>query len=124
MLSERIAEIVRGTYAMQHADDLLIGASTKQELVRKLLCLFERLKEYGFKVNFDKDDLLVTSITFLGVEIEQGHWSLKKYLENKVESRIRHPLQRHREDNRNPVICPKNNSFRRKPISATTKSTN
>lgn len=85
LFAERVAFIVDDIAGViQFADDILIGAETKEELRRRLLEVFRRLQTYGLKVNLEKAQLLCEKITFLGMELSHGTWSLNQYLEDKV----------------------------------------
>ena len=79
LFSERVAEAVEGLGAVQFVDDLLVGAETKPMLRQKLHEVFRRLQFFGLKVNLSKTQYLAESVTFLGVEIAHGHWSLSQY---------------------------------------------
>lgn len=87
LFAERIAQVIAGVSgAVQFADDLLIGAETREELRLRVLAVFQRLQQFGLKVNLKKASLLTDAVTFLGVELQRGTWSLRKYLEDKVQS--------------------------------------
>ena len=92
LFAERVAEIVEGLGTVQFVDDLLVGAETKEGLRQKLRKVFERLQEYGLKVNLEKTKFLNTRVTFLGIELAEGRWSLREYLLRKQAQvgRIRH----------------------------------
>lgn len=85
LFSERVAEIVEGLGTIQYVDDLLVGAESKAELREKLLEVFTRLQAFGLKVNLRKTSFLQTKVVFLGIEIEDGGWSLAEYLRRKKE---------------------------------------
>lgn len=86
LFSERISEVLRNVDVIQYMDDLLIGSHEMSSLRRKTRKVFARLSEFGLKANFTKTVFGTTSVSFLGVEIKDGMWSLKKYLANKVSS--------------------------------------
>ena len=83
LFHERIAEIFRGLGVVQYVDDLLIGGRTPREVWDKALKVFERLEEYGLKVNYNKMIWLSRSVKFLGYQLEGGELSLRKYLQEK-----------------------------------------
>ena len=64
LLHERIAEIVQGLPYLQYADNVLVGASTLDELRSGALQVFERLDEYGIKVNYSKVKLTTQTLSF------------------------------------------------------------
>lgn len=84
LFAERIAEIVQGLGTVQFVDDLLVGSTSKRGLRMKLLAVFSRLKHFGLKVNLNKTEFLTTQVTFLGIEISHGEWSLTKYYQKKM----------------------------------------
>lgn len=87
LFAERVAEIVCGvTGVVQFADDLLVGAETRQELRRRTHEVFVRLQRFGLKVNVNKAEFVTTSVKFLGLEIEDGRWSLARYLRKKADT--------------------------------------
>lgn len=87
LFGERIAEVVEGIEGtVQFADDLLVAGETRLILRERLHLVFQRLKKFGLKVNVDKATLFTRQLTFLGVEIANGHWSLCNYLRTKIDS--------------------------------------
>jgi len=87
LFGERIAEVVAGIEGtVQFADDLLVAGETRLVLRERLHLVFQRLKRFGLKVNVEKATLLTQQLTFLGVEIANGHWSLCNYLRTKIDS--------------------------------------
>jgi len=79
LFSERISEVLRGSDSVQYVDDILIGASSPTELRRKSIKIFQSLSEFGLKVNMAKTEFCTSKVSFLGIEIEDGQWSLKRY---------------------------------------------
>ena len=62
---------------------MLIGGRTPGEVWEKALKVFERLEEYGLKVNYNKMIWPSRSVKFLGYQLEGGELSLKKYFQEK-----------------------------------------
>lgn len=81
---ERVSQILKGLPIVQYADDILVGSKTKKELLRTLDIIFQRLQTYGLKVNYDKVEWLTTEVNFLGHQLTEDQWSLKKYLNDKL----------------------------------------
>lgn len=78
---ETAAHILQGTGAINYADDILLGAETPEELFQHAELVFERLVQYGLKLNFRKVQWCAKDITFLGYTIGGGQISLRKYLQ-------------------------------------------
>ena len=85
LFHERIAEILDGLPCPQYSDNVLIGASTLEELREATLKVFSRFNTYGIKVNFDKVKWLTREITFLGNEIRDGQWSQEGFLHKRMQ---------------------------------------
>lgn len=49
-----------------YLDDIIIATKTKDEQIRKIFLIFERLFKYGFRVQLDKCNFFSPEITFLG----------------------------------------------------------
>ena len=84
LFSKRMAEIAEGIGAILYADDILVGATTPEELQCLLCALFARLNEYGIKVNFSKVTWMSTSVDFLGCRLSDGQISVRPFLEKRV----------------------------------------
>ncbi len=72
LFGERIAQILRGVRCPQFSDNVLVGARTPVELMKKAMEVFKRFNDYGVKVNFDKVKWMAEEITFLEYEIREG----------------------------------------------------
>lgn len=84
LFSERAEEIMRGDDSVVYMDDILIGSGSVEELRRKTIRVFSRLEKFGLKVNYSKTKFCTDSVSFLGMDITDGSWSLKGYLDQKV----------------------------------------
>jgi len=85
LFAERVSQIMDGIAGVvQFADDLLVGAETREKLRERVLEVFQQLQKFGLKVNLEKTTVLTDSVTFLGVELRDGTWSLHKYLSTTV----------------------------------------
>jgi len=97
--SERVAQIVEGTGAINFADDLIVGGETPEEHHENVLAVFRRLKKFGLKVNPDKMKLFRREVSFLRYSLSTGQWSLSDYLADKWkqlgEVNSRRDLERH-----------------------------
>ena len=49
-----------------YMDDVIVGSGNKEDRIRDLICLFQRMKEAGLVPNMDKCVLGRSSIKFLG----------------------------------------------------------
>jgi len=81
--SERVAQIIEGTQAINFADDLIVGGETPEDHHENLCATFRRLKKFGLKVNSNKMKLFRREITFLRYSLSNGQWSLSDYLADK-----------------------------------------
>jgi len=97
--SERVAQIIEGTGAVNFADDLIIGGASPEEHHFNLHSVFRRLKKFGLKVNPDKMKLFRREISFLRYSLKDGKWSLSDFLREKWEQlgeiNSRRELERH-----------------------------
>jgi len=97
--SERVAQIIEGTSAINFADDLIIGGQTPEEHNENLFSVFRRLQKFGLKINSEKAKLFRREISFLRYSLKDGQWSLSDYLVEKSkqlgETRSRRELERH-----------------------------
>ena len=59
-----------------YMDDLIVGSKCKEDHVRDLQCLFQRLKDKGLLLNKNKCKLGEPSLTFLGHVVDSGGISI------------------------------------------------
>jgi len=81
--SERIAQVLEGTGAINFADDLIVGGDSPEEHHERLFAVFRRLKKFGLKVNPNKMKICQKGVSFLRYSLKNGQWSLEDYLEDK-----------------------------------------
>jgi len=81
--SERVAQIIEGTGALNFADDLIVGGETPEEHHENLCAVFRRLTKFGLKVNPQKMTLFQREVSFLRYSLSNGQWSLSNYLTDK-----------------------------------------
>jgi len=99
LFSERIAQVLEGTSAINFADDVIVGGDSPEEHLENLFSVFRRLKKFGLKVNPTKMRISQREISFLRYSLRNGKWSLEDYLKEKWkqvgEVRSRRDLERH-----------------------------
>jgi len=83
LFSERIAQVLEGTSAINFADDVIVGDDSLEEHNDKLFEVFRRLKKFGLKVNPNKMRILQRAVSFLRYSLRNGQWSFEDYLEDK-----------------------------------------
>ena len=66
---DNVSRGLQGTFV--YIDDILVTASSKEEMKERLRLLFERLCEYGLIVNPKKSVLGVKKVTFLGFSVSK-----------------------------------------------------
>ena len=54
------------TEAIVFLDDIIIFSETLEEHERRLLCVLNRLREYGLKLSVEKCKFFQTSVKYLG----------------------------------------------------------
>lgn len=59
------------SFIYNYIDDIIVYSRSLSEHMRHLRTVFERLKEYGMKVNLDKSQLAQTSVVYLGYRIDE-----------------------------------------------------
>ena len=64
--------ILEGTSAVNYIDDIIVGAQTVEELLQAAIPIFDRLEEYGLKVNYRKVTWCAERVKFLGFHLEEG----------------------------------------------------
>ena len=75
--------ILEGTSAVNYIDDIIVGAQTVEELLQAAIPIFDRLEEYGLKVNYRKVTWCAKRVKFLGFHLEEGQIKIRDYLEGK-----------------------------------------
>ena len=78
-----MATILRGTGAVNYADDIIIGGQTPEDVLEVADNVFQILVEYGMKVNFRKTVWCAAKVKFLGFQLEGGAISVREYLQKK-----------------------------------------
>ena len=75
-----MATILRGTRAINYADDIIIRGQTLEDVFEVADDVFQILVDYGMKVNFQKTVWCMAKVKFLGFQLEGGAISVKEYL--------------------------------------------
>ena len=81
-----MATILRGTGAVNYADDIIIGGQTPEDVLEVADNVFRILVDYGMKVNFRKTVWCATKVKFLGFQLEGGVVSVREYLQRKQQA--------------------------------------
>ena len=75
--------ILKDTEGVNYADDIILGGETYEELLQNAIPVFDKLDEYGLKVNYRKVTWCSKKIKFLGFHLENGKIKIREYLEAK-----------------------------------------
>ena len=83
---ETMATILRGTGAINYADDIIISGVTLGDVLKVADSVFKILDEYGMKVNYKKTIWCTRRVKFLGFFLQEGEISVDEYLQKKREA--------------------------------------
>ena len=81
---ERVKDILHGLPVVVYADDVLVGANTKNEHDRILRLVLKRFTKFGLRLNKDKVILDVPEVEFLGFSVQAGCFNLRHYMAEKA----------------------------------------
>ena len=77
---EIVANILRGTRAINYTDDIIIGGVTPRDVLKVANSVFKILEKYGMKANYKKTIWCAKRVKFLGFFLQDGAISMDKYL--------------------------------------------
>lgn len=79
-----LGEVRQGLGVIHYINDILIGAANAKEHLQKLIIVFAKLQEFGFKVKAAKLHLLMEAVKYEGHSVSCGKCSLKPYIAKRM----------------------------------------